>query len=132
MLIHIITEQKIHSKLNLYHFILQKVTVWCGFTASFTIEPDFFWCFRSCYCYHHWSVLWVSFAQSSHSSSSQRGCVDWIIFMQDSTLCTLQIQLSSYCSAISKMLELSAVILQQPGHPDHLILICVTSGCGAI
>ena len=109
-----------------------KGKVWLRLTTSFIIGPYFFrrdGCFRSCYPYHHWSVLWVFFFNYVLADLQQRLCVGRTILIKMEVLCKLQIQWNSSWSSISDMLELSSVISLQLGRPDYLILIRVTYGC---
>ena len=67
-------------------FWSSKVTMWFRFSASIIIWSYFLrddGSFKSSYCYHLWSSLWVSFEQTHHSSC---GCADRILFMQDGAL----------------------------------------------
>ncbi|GBM28541.1 hypothetical protein AVEN_70136-1 [Araneus ventricosus] len=58
----------------------------------------------------------------------------WVVqfSLETALLHTLQFLLSSFSAFILEMIELSAIIFQQTGCQDHLILILVISGCGDI
>lgn len=55
----------------------------------------------------------------------QRDFVDNIILYNE----ILKIRNSSCSTSISRMAQLSVVVLKQPGHQDHPILILLISGC---